>query len=117
MRIQFPDGLFCMHRHGNVPRGSPARKSEQLIPSLFIQALISFYEQFPAAVEGITLVATPSHGLVLHPSAALIELGICPFDYLNTAMVCVAPTVLDRELYDEAIAAEVLGVPRATLHY
>ncbi len=83
MRIQFPDCLFCMHRHGNVPRGSPARKSEQLIPSLFIQALISFYEQFPAAVEGITLVATPSHGLVLHPSAALIELGICPFDYME----------------------------------
>jgi hypothetical protein len=26
-------------------------------------------------------------------------------------------TILDRELYDEALAAEVLGVPRATLHY
>lgn len=26
-------------------------------------------------------------------------------------------TVLDRELYDEALAARVLGVPRATLHY
>lgn len=26
-------------------------------------------------------------------------------------------TVLDRELYDEALAAEVLGVPRPTLHY
>ncbi|MHB1554971.1 MAG: DUF433 domain-containing protein [Acidimicrobiales bacterium] len=32
-------------------------------------------------------------------------------------MDAVAPTVLDRELYDEALAAEVLGVPRATLHY
>jgi uncharacterized protein (DUF433 family) len=30
---------------------------------------------------------------------------------------CVAPTVLDRKLYDEALAAEVLGVPRPTLHY
>jgi hypothetical protein len=29
----------------------------------------------------------------------------------------VSPTALDRELYDEALAAEVLGVPRATLHY
>jgi uncharacterized protein (DUF433 family) len=29
----------------------------------------------------------------------------------------VALTVLDRELYDEALAAEVLGVPRPTLHY
>ena len=28
-----------------------------------------------------------------------------------------APSVLDRELYDEALAAEVLGVPRPTLHY
>lgn len=27
------------------------------------------------------------------------------------------PTVLDRELYDEALAAEVLGLPRPTLHY
>jgi uncharacterized protein (DUF433 family) len=32
-------------------------------------------------------------------------------------MGVVAPTVLDRELYDEALAAEVLGVPRPTLHY
>jgi uncharacterized protein (DUF433 family) len=29
----------------------------------------------------------------------------------------VAPTVLDRELYDEALAAEILRVPRRTLHY
>lgn len=29
----------------------------------------------------------------------------------------VIPTVLDRELYDEALAAAVLGVPRPTLHY
>lgn len=28
-----------------------------------------------------------------------------------------AVTILDRELYDEALAAEVLGVPRPTLHY
>jgi uncharacterized protein (DUF433 family) len=32
-------------------------------------------------------------------------------------MGVVAPTILDRELYDEALAAEVLGVPRPTLHY
>jgi uncharacterized protein (DUF433 family) len=32
-------------------------------------------------------------------------------------MVGVSATILDRELYDEALAAEVLGVPRATLHY
>lgn len=29
----------------------------------------------------------------------------------------VPPTLLDRELYDEALAAEVLRVPRPTLHY
>ena len=27
------------------------------------------------------------------------------------------PTVLDRELYDQALAAEALGLPRPTLHY
>jgi uncharacterized protein (DUF433 family) len=32
-------------------------------------------------------------------------------------MGVVATTILDRELYDEALAAEVLGVPRPTLHY
>ena len=32
-------------------------------------------------------------------------------------MDAVAPTILDRELYDESLAAEVLGIPSATLHY
>lgn len=32
-------------------------------------------------------------------------------------MAPLATTILDRGLYDEPLAAEVLGVPRRTLHY
>ena len=67
-----------MPHGGHLARsGSPARKR----PSSFslpcsLEAFVGLGEQPPAPIEGIGLSAAVAHGLVLHPPAALVELGV-----------------------------------------
>jgi hypothetical protein len=59
------------------------KEPEELHLSLLVDALVGLGEKAPAAIEGIGLVATMSHGLVLDPPPALIELGGGEFHHMK----------------------------------
>jgi hypothetical protein len=51
-------------------------RGHQLFSAPLAQSLLCFGQEAPAPIERIGLAAPVSHGLVLHPPAAFVELGV-----------------------------------------
>ena len=62
---------------GHVAVGIAGPKQpRELLVALVVEALLGLGQQAPAPIEGIGLAAPVAERLVLHPPAALVELGV-----------------------------------------
>ena len=67
--------------HADLPVGvAGVEESEQLRSAMLVEAFIGAGQQAPAAVEGVVLAAAMPARLVLHATAALIELLVRELD-------------------------------------
>ena len=75
--VELAHGLFRLPGGGHLAAWvAGTQQTEQLLPTMIIEALVGLGEQPPAAVERIGLSTAMTHRLVLHPTAALVELGV-----------------------------------------
>src|SRR5271165_6619474 len=75
--VDSTDGFFGVPGGGHLPLGvAGAQEAQQLLASFVVEAFVSLGEQTTTPVEGVVLVAPVAHGLVLDPTAALVELGV-----------------------------------------
>jgi len=84
------DGLVCAsssHRPFRVPgdrhlalRVTCAKQPKQLLAPVLLEAFVDLGERSPTSVERNDLPSAMGHRLVLHPAAALVELGVARHD-------------------------------------
>jgi hypothetical protein len=75
--IELADGFFGFPHGGHVAAGvTGTQQTHELVFARLAQSFFGLGEKAPAPIERIVLAASVSHGLVLHPPTALVELGV-----------------------------------------
>ena len=59
------------------------QETHEFLFAALAQSLFGFGQETTAPVERVSLVVPVSHGLVLHPATALVELGVGELDHMK----------------------------------
>ena len=75
--IDRADDFLCVPRRADLAaRIAGSEQTDELRSSPVVEALVGLSEQSTAPIQRIVLAAQVTHGLVLQPTAALIEAGV-----------------------------------------
>jgi hypothetical protein len=78
--IDHPDRLFCLPGSGHLAvRIAGAKKPDELLPAMVVDTLVCLGEQSSTTIERVVGAAAVAERGVLHPAAALVELGVGQF--------------------------------------
>lgn len=77
-RVDLSDDFFHMPCHAHLALWVTGfEQPEELRPAVVVESFVGLGEQPPGPVKRIGFVTPMAERVVLHPAAALIELGVC----------------------------------------